>query len=153
MKCASKSENWNRHITRSVSWPWRSASNRALARWPVPGDNTCWKCWSTAHGCLLTLQQNKNHKFYYIHYVAKCCDLSVIFKVNKFQYVVENRVDAPKWYCKFSCKRCHNKKAPNFSFMMNIYVALLVHPCTRKFHTRSLKSSQWNEFSARSLCS
>ena len=95
MKCASTSENWNCHITRSVSWPWRSASNRALARWLVPGDNTCWRCWNTAHGCLLTLQQNKNHIFFYLHYMAKCCDLSVIFKMNKFWYVIQNRADTP----------------------------------------------------------
>lgn len=34
-----------------------------------------------------------------IHYMAKSCVLSVIFKLNTFWYVIQNRDDAPKWYC------------------------------------------------------
>jgi hypothetical protein len=39
------------HTTLWASWPWRSVVGRVLARWPIPGDNTCWRYWSTAHGC------------------------------------------------------------------------------------------------------
>jgi hypothetical protein len=85
-----------------------------------------------------------DNKFYYK--VASCW-LFLLIHTTMHGYM---NIKHPRL---FSCKRCHNNKAPKFSFMMTIHVALLVHTCSRKFPTRRLKSSQRNEFSACSLYS